>query len=345
MNFKKSYFALLFLIFAVVLNSCGEGQKEEAKSMEQLRKENGVPVKITKIDTTVFEKSLTYYATLKGSKEQTKAAMMGGRIKAVKASVGSYVKDGQVIVEMPTDEPGTQYQQAKLAFENSKKTYERMKALLEAGETSQQNYDNVKTQYEVAKENFESVYKMLFIEAPFDGIITQTYVNQGDNVAAKDPLFTISQLNEMRARIWCSEEEISYIKKGEPAYLKSNGKDIKGYVSEVSLAMVPQRQAFYAEVTFKNQDKLLKSGITSEIYVKIYENPNAIILPDNVILKEGNKRFVFLNDNGKAVKRYIETGKRNGMDVEITDGLNPGDIVITEGLNLLEDGVKVNVIN
>lgn len=342
-NLIKIFGSIAILISIVSLTvSCGE-DKPESKSMDEIRSEEGIPVKVQQISYQPFTKYLTFFSKLTGIKEATKAAMVGGKIDRINASIGSYVKEKQVIIEFDTYNPAVQYEQAKSAYENLKKNYDRMKALLEAGETSQANFDAIETQYLVAKRNYESVRQMLFIEAPFDGILVDLKVNPGDNVKGDAPLFTVSQTHKMRSRIWVSEKEISQFKRGMKAITEYGGQQFVGRVAEISLAMDPAKQAFFVEVEFDNPKGIIKSGVTNEIRIITYENPSAIIIERNLVNKDENGTYVFVVENDKAVKKYISNGNESGLYYEVSGGLQPGEMLVVKGASQLEDGSKVKI--
>lgn len=327
----------------LIITSCSK-DNIESKSMEQIRNEEGVPVTVEKIRIQPFNKYLSFFSKLTGIKETTKGAMIGGNIVKVNANIGQYVKEGQVIVEFDTDNPALQFNQAKTTFENTQKNYERVKALYEIGETSQANFDGVETQYRVAKRNYESLHKMLFIESPIDGYIVDLKVNPGDGVKSEAPLFTVAQLNKMRSKIWVSEKEIVQFKKGMEAVTEFDGQKFVGKIVEIALAMDPARQAFYVEVEFDNSKNIMKSGVTKEIKILTYENPNSIIIPRNLVIKDENGSYVFVAENNKAVKKYITNGNESGIYYEIRKGLKEGDLLIVKGASQLEEGTNLKLI-
>lgn len=334
---------LLITTVSLLINSCGKDE-QTSKSMSQIQEEEGIPVKVTEIKLQAFAKYLCYFSKLSGVKEATRSANVGGKIEKINFKVGDFVKENQVVVQFPTDQIGAQYEQAKSAYENAQKTYERMKALLDAGETAQANYDAAETQYLVAKSNFETSKDMIFVDAPFDGYLVDLKVNEGDNVKKDTHLFTIAQLNRMKAKVWVTDTEIGFIKKGMNAEITYNNKTYTGKVTDVSLGIDPTRQAFYAEIEFPNPKMELKNGLTVEVKILVYENNNAIVIQRNLVQKDEKGFYVFLEKNGKASKRYISNGMETGIDYEIKSGLNVGDKLITQGSSQLNDGVKVNVI-
>jgi len=336
---SKKILVKIIILSAFFLTYCGSDEKSD-----QTISDNAVPVKVEEVKYQPFEQYLTFFSKLTGIKEATKGAMIGGKIERINFPVGAYVRERDVVVEFDTFTPAVQYEQAKTAYENLKKNYERMKALLQAGETSQSNFDAIETQYLVAKRNYEAVKQTLFIEAPFDGVIVDMKVHAGDNVKSEAHLFTVSQTYKMRSKIWVSEKEINQFRKGMKVITEYNGEKFIGRVAEISMAIDPMKQAFFVEVEFDNPRGVLKSGVTVEIKILTYENPKAIIIPRNLVNKDENGIYVFVVKNDKAEKRYINNGRESGLYYEVSNGLNPGDILVVKGSAQLDSGTNVKII-
>ena len=343
-SLTKIFLLVTALLAGLYAAGCGNKNSEEAKSMEQIQTEEGIPVKVETVSYKPFQKYISFYAKLNGIKEATKGAMIGGKIERINARVGDYVKDKQVVVVLDTTNPALQYEQARTSYENAKKNYERIKSLLDAGETSQANFDGAETQYLVSKRNYESLKQMLFVESPLDGRIVDLKVNAGDNIKNDAYLFTVAQTNIMRAKIWVSEKEIGMIKRGMKTIAVYNGKEYPGKITDVSLGIDPARQSFYVESEFNNPGNELMNGVTVEIKVLVYENPNAIIIPRNLMMSDEKGHYLFTENNGKAVKVYAENGRESGIYYELSKGLKPGDRLIVKGADQLENGTTVKVI-
>lgn len=342
--YKLTGLCMMVLLSVFFISGCGSKSNEEAKSMEQIQSEEGIPVKVETVAYKPFQKYLSFYSKITGIKEATKGAMTGGKIDNINAKVGDYVKEDQVIVEFDVDNPALQYEQAKTSYENAEKNYERQKTLLEAGETSQASFDGAETQYLVSKRNFESLKQMLFVESPLEGRLVEVAVNAGDDVKKDTRLFTVAQTNIMRAKIWVSEKEIVLIKKGMKAVANYNDREYPGRITDVSLGIDPTRQSFYVEAEFNNSKNTLMNGVTAEIKVLVYENPKAIVIPRNLLMKDENGYYLFTENNGKAVKVYAENGHESGIYYELSKGLKPGDRLIVKGAEQLENGTTVKVI-
>ena len=339
---------LIALSLMISLQSCGNNEKSkvgEKESIESIHNKEGVPVTIQEIQPEELTITLSYLSTLMGSKQATVTSMVADKIEKIKARVGSRVAENQVVVQFPLDNPTLQYQQAKVSYENYKKTYERMKTLLAAGETSQQNFDNIETQYLVAKRNYESIQQMLFVESPISGTIVEIPYEEGEKVRAGDKLFTVAQIDRMKAVFWVTDQDMTHIKNGMTVTIEKNGKVYSGRISEISLAQDQTRKAFKVEAEFPNKNRELYVGMTMDVLIPYYNNPSAIVVPRSALVQQGGKYYVYLAMDNTAKMQEIKIGQSQGDKQQVFKGLNPGDKVITEGVNLLSDGSKISYQN
>lgn len=338
---KKTYLFLIALV--VLLSACGK-EKIETKNMEQIYAEEGVPVKIQEIKKGNFKLLFNYNATLSGQVESSVYASIGERVEKVLVKVGDYVKKDQILASFPIDNPSAQYIQAKAAFDNASTSYERYSKLFETGGISQQTLDNIKTQLDVAKANFDVVSQLVYVKASMDGYITKVNVLPSDNVRKEQLLFTISDTRKLKAKLDIAENEISSIKKNTSVKAEWNGELINGRITEVDLAMNPYTKTFSAYAEFENSGKKILAGVTAKVTVEAGVKSNAIIVERKNLIREDNSFFVFIASENKAIKREIKLGSSKDLYVEIIDGLEPGELLIVEGQLNLDDQTKIKII-
>lgn len=345
----KNYFKVL-VIFAISigilgLQSCGKKEKVVVKSIEQIQKEQGVPVRTMEISTQDLKLELKFLSTLEGIRQTTVASMVGDKIEKFPFKVGSAIREGQIVCQFPTNNPALQFEQAKVGYENFSKTYDRMKALLAGGETSQQNYDNIETQYLVSKRNYEALKQMLFVEAPISGLLVEKFAEEGNKVKVGDKIFTIAQMDRMRAIFWVNDDELQYLKNGVAVTIEKNDKTYNGRISEVALAQDQMRKAFKIIAEFPNSNRDLKVGMTVDVKLDYYHNPNAVVIPRSAVTVIGGKSFVYLADGDKATAVEVTIGKAVGENTEIITGLKVGGKLIYQGVSLIANGTKISVQN
>jgi len=338
---KNSSIAILFA--ALLITGCGKNNEIESKSMSQIHQAKGIPIKIKTVEPEMFQKKLEYNGTLTGSRQSVASAMVGGRIDKILVNIGDYVEEDQVLMTFPPDNPSSQYKQAEAAHQLSKKTYDRMKNLYDKGGISRQKLDQVKTQYEVNKANWLTARKMIKVEAPISGIVTEINANETDNVRGESPLATISNTEKLKSTIWANSEEVAQIEKDMKAVVAWNGNKLHGQVTKVAMSKDPAMNAFRVDLLFNNPQNECKPGIIAGIEILTYSNPTAFVIERKNIREDSQGKFLFVVEDNKAQKRYVKVGESDGA-FEIKSGLSKGDKVVVEGLNLVKDGSKVQIV-
>lgn len=185
MKIKRTFFGL---VMCIVLSACSGGKQDGAveQSITQIYKEEGYPVHVRAIEPENFSVYLKFPAEFKARTQSTAYASISEVVRTIRFKVGDYVKRDQVVLSFSQD--NSAYQQAKLSFENARAAYNRTNKLYADAGVSQQEYDNAKTQYELAREAFKSAGKMVEVESPISGFITQIDVRASANVSPGDPL-------------------------------------------------------------------------------------------------------------------------------------------------------------
>ncbi|MDD4310238.1 MAG: efflux RND transporter periplasmic adaptor subunit, partial [Candidatus Cloacimonetes bacterium] len=245
---KKTSILLIIVLLSLVFG-CGK-KKDYSKTAEQIRKEEGIPVRVITVEPTTFTKSLRYNATLTGMEESTATAMVGDVIVKITAKVGDRVNKGDVIVSFPLNTPAASWEQATSAFNSIKTVYERMQRLHTQGAISEQDLDNVETQFKVSKANLDASEQMINVRAPLSGVITAMLVNPSEKVFPGKELFTVASTGGYKAVIMVPESEIGMLKKGSKVTAKWLNETIQGRISQVSLAMDKDSKAFRVEAVF-----------------------------------------------------------------------------------------------
>ena len=335
----------LFIIAVIItLGACGTSveKTDKPKSMEQIYSEEGKPVNVKTIETEPFSVYLTFPAEFRAQNQSTAYSDISDVVREVKVKIGDHVKRDEVILIFSID--NSQYQQAKLRFENVETEYNRVKNLFKSGGVSNQTLDNVQMQYELAREAFKAARETIEIKAPIDGYVTQLYVQASSDVKSGEPLFTISNNEGFEAFFYVSANEINQIKLGAPAIIFRGNESTEGRVSEISLIMDAKKKAFPVKGFFKKKPKTLVSGMSVDISVEVYSNIDAVVLNRSELIHSDDNWYVFIANGEIAEKRRVITGMEKGLLIEITEGLLPGEIIITKGIQELVDGTHIRIV-
>ncbi len=331
------------LILLLALGACGK-KESEAKSMDRYHSELGVPVRVKPATKTVFEQVLRYNASLGGSQESTVQAMVSDVVNEIRYKVGDTVHKGDIVMVFPKNTPSAQYEQANSAFQSISQVHERMQRLYQQSAISLQDYENVQTQYLVAKANLESSEQMIYIKAPISGVITNIMVQVSEKSYPGQNLFTVTASSGYKATLLLPESEISKIKKGSKATAKWEDYSIQGRVTSIAMAMDTQRNAFRVEADFAGRNPNIPYGVTAEIELEVQRKADVFVVQRQHLVRENGNYFLWLADGDTATRRLVEIGLNNQMEYEIVSGLSEADLVITEGIKSLSEGAKIRII-
>jgi RND family efflux transporter MFP subunit len=267
------------------------------------------------------------------------------RVIGIHFSEGDNVKEGDIIVSLNPDDPGSStghYRQNKAMYLQALRDYKRVKELYDAGAVSKSEYEIALTAYEVARADYEASKDMVKISAPIDGVVTEITVSEGDPVESGEIIATVAVIDKVRVELNISSNRALFIKKGQPArvVLETPEGDVTvtGEVETVSLSANKNTGLFEAKILLDNNRGLLKPGTITNLEVLVYSADDVLLIPKSALVEADDKTFVFVvNDGNKAVKRKIVPGRENGESVEVKEGLKDGDSVVIRGQNKLSE--------
>jgi membrane fusion protein, multidrug efflux system len=338
-TFLKITLTLLTILFV----SCGENKNKPAMDGNQVQNQGPVQVEVKTIEQKPFTVILTYKSTMSGLNETIVKSELNDKIEKVFFKVGDKVKKGDIIVQFPEGNSGIQFSQAKIAFENAEKSYLRVKEQVQSGGASIKELTAIEKQYNVSKQNYETIKRMIYVESPAEGTILELFVKEGAKSSIGKELFKVGDEKSVVAIAWATETEKPTIRRGMKSIMTLDGKDYAGRVTAISDTIDNKSNNFRVETQYGNPGNKLKSGVEVEVRIIIYENKSSLVIPSNCILSEAGRQYIYVLINGKAEKRYINTGRNSGMEIEVTDGIKAGEPLIISGQTMLKDGDSVHV--
>jgi len=332
------------IILALMLSACGGKEKVKPANMEEIHREQGVPVRVQQVEPTEFVKEIDYTITVSGLKETRVFAKVSDQVTRIRYGLGQFVNQNQVVIDFPENNAQASYYQAEAAYNLAEQTWQRMQTLYNTGGISKQDLDGAETQFKVAQANWDAVQQAVYVRAPIAGMITDINVRELEKVSPGDYLFTISQLNKLYGRIWITENDINIVPKNAPVVFKWNDIQKNGKITSIGLSLNTDSNAFGADVEIDNADYAVRSGVTGKVGVVVYRNSNAIVVPRRVVNRDvNNQHFVYVVKDFVATRQDVQISNESELNYEISSGLSQGDYLIVEGLNLIQDGIKVNV--
>jgi RND family efflux transporter MFP subunit len=173
------------------------------------------------------------------------------------------------------------------------------------------------------------------IVSPIDGVVTDRPVYPGEMASNSGPIITIMNLSQIVARAHIDQSEASQLKVGDPATISVPGQPgaLKGKVSLVSPALDPNSTTVEVWVQAPNPGDRLKPGSSVQAQMVAQAVQHAIVIPAEALLtgSDGTTSVIVLDTDNKPHKKKVKVGIRDGGDVQVTEGLQGGERVVTVG--------------
>ena len=188
-----------------------------------------------------------------------------------------------------------------------------------------------------------------------NGEIDEIISNVGSNlIPGVSQILRLVNLDRIYAESFVSEKYISFINEGTEAIVQIPllNMEIESSVNQTGNFINPSNRTFRIEVPVENLDNRIKQNLDAKIKINIYKKNDAIVIPLRIVREDAlGKNFIYLmsEDNKDGVyltsKRFITLGNKSENKVEVTEGLNLGDIVVLEGAYSVEDSQRVKLID
>jgi len=326
---------------------------DDALATLNVKKDEALVSVITLKDTT-----FNHYLEIQGNVDTKENILIqpefSGNLTSLNVKAGQRVSKGQILGRV--DDAGMSQQLASLEnqYNLAKTTFERQKNLWDKKIGSEIQFLQAQTQMISAQKmvaQMRSQVSKALIRAPFSGTIDEVFVEKGQIVApSQQGLMRIINLGNMYVSTSVPETYIGKLKVGTEVdvFLTSLGKTYKGKVRQVGNYLNPNNRSFGIEVSVPNPENLLRPNQVAKLKIIDYTSENSIVVPTNVVQEDGSgSKFVFtvMNSNGKtgtAKKVLVKVGKSSDNVTEIVSGLSANDIIVTEGVNSIADGMKLN---
>ena len=295
---------------------------------------------------------------------------------------GQNVGRGQVIGRVADGGLRDQYQQALISVSTIKAqllaaqsnanlariAYEKQSALWKQKIGSEFQYLQAKTNYEAAQKNISGLQSQVAatqkaadavkanlaktaIVAPFSGVIDDVITENGQVVSPGTNIVKLISLGTMRVEAKVPETYLASVRRGTPVkiFLPTLNKTLNSSVRLVGNYIDPATRTFVIEIPISSEGGVVKPNLLAQVHIQDYVNPNAIQVPAQYVYEDAAKRkyvFIATNVNGQnavAKKVVVNVGEKSENELEITTGLNAGDVIILDGSKNLTDGQKIKI--
>lgn len=346
----KRIFKIAVMAFLVgSLAACGGKKDKDAPAGAPAAQANRGPekVKVLSLEKKRIAKNLELSATLEGYETMNIAPSLTGHIEHIYVQVGSRVNKGTLLVRMDQNQLNT----AKINLNSTKTEFDRVAALKESGNISQQVYDQTKAGYDQLSESVRFLEENTFVKAQFAGVISAKNFEDGEMYTGA-PILVLSQISRLKAIISIPESYFPLVRQGMKVDLKSEIYPDRNFPATIEIVyptIDPSTHTFQAKLNIPNSGEKIRPGMYVKATLALGE-VDAIVVPYQAVLKltGSNDRYVFVNDGGSARRVAVTMGQRFDDLIEVVPvaagDLKEGDELVVTGQARLVDGSPLEIV-
>lgn len=347
----KSFYSPLLILSSIIillnLQACNGGEEMGENSEDDTLI---IPVEVSNVSRGNISAYYSNTATLEAEQEATVVSKVRGIIEELYVEEGDMVQAGQVIARIEDDQYQIEADRAKATLDRLYNEYQRNTELFErnliaaeAFQNSQYEYESQKATHDLAKLNLEYTS----VKSPISGVISRRFVKAGNMIGTDQQMYRVTDFTPLQAILHIPEHEMAKIRKNQRAELRVDAlpnQTFAGHVERISPVVDSQTGTFKVTVYVDETKDMLRPGMFGRVKIVYDTRENARMIPKSAVISEDLAQSVYVIKDSLAFKKEIVTGYTNGSNIEVIDGLDDGEIVVTIGQGSLQDSSKVSVI-
>lgn len=363
-NMMKSIATIVAIAMVAILPGC-------AKAPEQLS--------VTTAQATSGQISTAFELTgaLMPIQSADLTAPFSGKIASINVKPGDLVVQGQVLGSLDVSQLQGQLRQAqanyqssqgslaqsRVSLENARIALERSQSLFKEGAISKQQLDSDQKAYDLARLQYESnaaggagaanasveslkvQISNASIKSPFAGVVVSVNMTAGETASMSVPMFTVADMSVLNLKGTVPQEALPYLKTGDPVDVSVDiypGTVFPGTVAEIGTMSVSPGTYFPVEISLQNDTKM-SAGLSAHASIQA-SGQQHVLVPVSAVVEHNGETYLFLIQDGIAVKQKVSIGLRSDTEIEILAGIKTGDLVAVTNANHLFDQMPVKVV-
>ncbi|MDG2307744.1 MAG: efflux RND transporter periplasmic adaptor subunit [Candidatus Binatia bacterium] len=344
--------ALLALV-AGLSQACGGASETGADAARP-----AIPVETAEVAAEDVDVLVEAVGSLEADQRVEVKARRSGRIRSLPVSEGERVEQGTPLVQLDDRDLVARLDQAKAALAQAevrvaraKRTSARSGALRKRGIASEQDHDDVQSEYDlaaaalgVARANLAFAKAELdetVVEAPFAGVFGRLRVDPGAFIAQGEPIGLLIDDDPLELVFALPERYIARLAPGLAVTARVSSlpeRPFPGEITFVDPAVDAENRTVTVKAEVPNPDRLLRPGQFGGVEVRLERRENAPVVPEEAIVPTADRLLLFVVKDGNASARTVRTGVRLPGRVEIVSGVAPGETIVVTGHEKLREG-------
>ena len=298
----------------------------------------------------VIENKIYTTGTLIANEEINLSSESSGIIQEIYLEEGKAVLKGDLLVKINDSELRAQLTRGEFRLNLAEDREKRQKQLLEKGGISQEEYDATLNEVNVLRAEValtEAQIAKTEVRAPFAGMLGLKYVSDGSYISPNSQITTLQDIDPIKIDFSVPERYAALVQLGSKVRFRIQG--VEGDLEATVYAKEPRintaTRTLQVRAQSANPDGKLLPGSFADLELTLNTIDNALMVPTISLVPDLEGQKVFLMRNGLVQPQRVETALRTDLKVQIIEGVQEGDTVLTTGLLQVRPGMEVNILN
>ena len=335
----------------VLLSACQQGGDAAATNQEDEEESAPIPVEIARPTRGDILAVYSGTAPIEAFAEADVTAKVEGEVREVLVEEGDDVEEGQILARLDGDRLRLELNESRARLRKMQRDFERNQELSEKGLLSEGDFEKLRYDLEALQASYNLASLELDytrIRAPIAGVVSERYIRLGKTIRVGEPAFRVTGLDPLVAYMYVPEREYRRIGAGQPVRIEIDalaGQELYATVTRVSPVVDPATGTFKVTIEIRDDERRIKPGMFGRMYIVYDRHVNVLQVPRSAVIEELGARFVYVVEDGKAMKRFVRTGYGEAGMIEVEEGLSESDQVVVVGQTGLKPDALVSIIN
>ena len=346
---KVLYVIIPLAIIAIVVIKLKTNKEITQSKVYQYDKEQAIYVQVDTLQLENVNAEFSYSGTFEPNKETKISAELQGKINTILVDAGSVVSKGQTLIQLDNSLLKLQLQTIEVQIEGLEADVNRYTILAKADAIQGVQLEKAELGLKSAKVQKATLLEQInktTIKAPFNGVVTAKLSEEGAFAAPGVPLLQITDITTLKFTVNVPEKDLSQFKLNQSYSLTADACSeiiLTGKITMIG-SKANMGSSFPVQFTVNNTSDLkIKSGMFGKVLIKSETSEKGIVIPSSAIQGTDNQPQVYVVKNGKAFLQNITISKKTQNKAVVSNGLNEGDVIVTNGFINLFDGANVTV--
>ena len=347
---KKFIFTIIasvIVIVIIVLLFVVGHKKENTGKREVL---SDVPVTIDTVQKQPLSNLVSLVGLIDAASEVEIVTEAHGLITKVNFKIGDQVKKGTVLVEIDDLLTKSDLAKQEINYFKAKRDFERNKTLYEQNSISASQLDISRLDMQAAEHDLTRAKRALDdtkVKAPMNGTINSKKINEGSYIQQNSSIGNIVDISTLKVKVSVSERDAFMLHPGDSVEVTTDvypGHIFQGHIDNIA-SKADEAHTYPVEIHLPNDPAFpLKGGMFGRINFTSVTSRNAIAISRDALIGSVKDAQVFVIKGNIAILRNITIGRESGQLLEVLNGLEEGEMVVTSGQNNLSDNLKVIIV-